>query len=147
MTRTQLLSLIIINLVLLPFIQLSYNLLFMTQIAESSFQVFLFPMFIILLNLLLCCCRLKISFYVHWIFIYVGQGTSLACYFVWHYSQLEPFPHMPPGEAAFDLYMVTFLIGLWQLVALFMINISAFVLYLLWQTIQNKDHKKKLYRI
>jgi len=43
--------------------------------------------------------------------------------------------------------MVTFLIGLWQLVALFMINISAFVLYLIWQTIQNKDHKKKLYRI
>ncbi|UZM97108.1 hypothetical protein OL548_17765 [Lysinibacillus sp. MHQ-1] len=38
----------------------------------------------------------------------MGQGTALACYFVWHYSQLTPFPHMPVGEAAFDLYMVTF---------------------------------------
>ncbi|EAZ86418.1 hypothetical protein BB14905_04473 [Bacillus sp. B14905] len=146
-TRTQLLSLIIINLVLLPIIQLSYNLLFMTQIAESLFQIFLFPLFIIVLNLFLCCWRLKISFYIHWIFIYVGQGTALACYFVWHYSQLTPFPHMPLGEAAFDLYMVTFLIGLWQLVALFIINICTFVVYLFWQTIQNNDHKKKLYRI
>ncbi|MBG9693676.1 hypothetical protein ABD91_22230 [Lysinibacillus sphaericus] len=146
-TRTQLLSLIIINLVLLPIIQLSYNLLFMTQIAESFFQIVLFPMLIIVLNLFLCCWRLKISFYIHWIFIYVGQGTALACYFVWHYSQLTPFPHMPVGEAAFDLYMVTFLIGLWQLVALFVINILAFVLYLFWQTLRNNDHQKKLYRL
>ncbi len=126
-TRKQLLSLITVNLVLLPFIQFCYNLLFATKIDESSFQLFIFPTIILLLNLLLWCCRLKIPFYIHSIFIYVGQGTSLACYFAWHYRQLEPYPHMPPGEATFELYMSTFLIGLWQLVALSIVNLSLFV--------------------
>ena len=108
MKRTQLLRLLAVNLVLLPLIQLSYNLYFMTKIAEGSFHLIIFPTLIILLNLLLWCSRQRVASSIHWIFIYVGQGTSLACYFVWHYWQLEPYPDMPPCEAAFDLCMRIF---------------------------------------
>ncbi|MFL1996007.1 hypothetical protein VYF65_001454 [Lysinibacillus irui] len=137
MKRMQLVSLIIVNLVLLPIIQLSYNQFYAADIPEGMFQLWLFPLLILLINLLLWSCRLRITSYIHWTFIYVGAGTSLACYFVWHYSQLIPYPHMPPGEATFELYMRTFLLGLWQLVALFLVNVLTFIMSKIWTTLKN----------
>lgn len=142
MTRIQLLSVITINLILLPVMQLSYNLFFITTIAESMFQLLLFPLLILLLNLALWCCRLKIASSIHWIFIYVGQGTALACYFVLHYWQLEPYPDMPPGEAAFDLCMITFFIGVWQLVALLLVNVSTLVITKIGLSLKKLDRIK-----
>lgn len=132
MKRMQLVSLIIVNLVLL-----SYNLFYAWTIPEDMFQLWLFPLLILLINLLLWSCRLRITAYIHWIFIYVGAGTSLACYFVWHYSQLIPDPPMPPGEATFELYMITFLLVLWQLVALFLVNVLTFIKSKIWMTLKN----------
>ncbi|MGG2074375.1 hypothetical protein AB1J28_13585 [Lysinibacillus irui] len=133
----QLVSLIIVNLVLLPIIQLSYNQFYAVDIPEGMFQLWLFPLLILLINVLLWSCRLRITSYIHWTFIYVGAGTSLACYFVWHYSQLIPYPHMPPGEATFELYMRTFLLGLWQLVALFLVNVLTFIMSKIWMSLKN----------
>lgn len=137
MKRMQLVSLIIVNLVLLPIIQLNYNQFYAVDIPEGMFQLWLFPLLILLINVLLWSCRLRITSYIHWTFIYVGAGTSLACYFVWHYSQLIPYPHMPPGEATFELYMRTFLLGLWQLVALFLVNVLTFIMSKIWMTLKN----------
>ncbi|MEA0565259.1 hypothetical protein [Lysinibacillus irui] len=137
MKRMQLVSLIIVNLVLLPIIQLSYNQFYAVDIPEGMFQLWLFPLLILLINVLLWSCRLRITSYIHWTFIYVGAGTSLACYFVWHYSQLIPYPHMPPGEATFELYMRTFLLGLWQLVALFLVNVLTFIMSKIWMSLKN----------
>lgn len=137
MKRMQLVSLIIVNLVLLPIIQLSYNQFYAVDIPEGMFQLWLFLLLILLINVLLWSCRLRITSYIHWTFIYVGAGTSLACYFVWHYSQLIPYPHMPPGEATFELYMRTFLLGLWQLVALFLVNVLTFIMSKIWMTLKN----------
>lgn len=95
MKRTQLLSLLAVNLMLLPLIQLSYNLYFTTKIAEGSFYLIIFPALIILSNLLLCCSRQRVAATIHWTFVYVGQGTSIACYFVLHYGQLEPIQICP----------------------------------------------------
>ena len=128
MKRIQLLSLLAVNLMLLPLIQLSYNLYFTTKIAEGSFYLIIFPTLIILSNLLLCCSRQRVAASIHWTFVYVGQGTSIACYFVWHYGQLKPYPDMPPGEAVFDLCMSTFLIGLWQFIVLVLIHLSTFII-------------------
>lgn len=128
MKRTQLLSLLAVNLMLLPLIQLSYNLYFTTKIAEGSFYLIILPTLIILSNLLLCCSWQRVAASIHWTFVYVGQGTSIACYFVWHYGQLEPYPDMPPGEAVFDLCMSTFLIGLWQFIVLALIHLSTFII-------------------
>ncbi|WP_431811146.1 hypothetical protein [Lysinibacillus sp. FW12] len=137
MKRMQLVSLIIVNLVLLPIIQLSYNQFYAVDIPEGMFQLWLFPLLILLINVLLWSCRLRITSYIHWTFIYVGAGTSLACYFVWHYSQLIPYPHMPPGEATFELYMRTFVLGLWQLVALFLVNVLTFIMSKIWMSLKN----------
>ncbi|MEK8197610.1 hypothetical protein [Lysinibacillus sp. FSL M8-0134] len=137
MKRMQLVSLIIVNLVLLPIIQLSYNQFYAVDIPEGMFQLWLFPLLILLINVLLWSCRLRITSYIHWTFIYVGAGTSLACYFVWHYSQLIPYPHMPPGEATFELYMRTFLLGLWQLVALFLVNVLTFIMSKISMSLKN----------
>ena len=142
MKRTQLLRLLAVNLVLLPLIQLSYNLYFMTKIAEGSFHLIIFPTLIILLNFLLWCSRQRVASSIHWIFIYVGQGTSLACYFVWHYWQLEPYPDMPPGEAAFDLCMRTFLIGLWQLIGLVLIQLSTFIILKMGMTLKHHSSRE-----
>lgn len=117
------------NIVILCLAQFIYAVIMDGDIAPNHFQLVLFPLILVMTNLVLWFTKYRVAFFLHWFLAYIGYVCAFIILYGICYIRVIPIEDMPPGEAYFDLFLTAFILLLIQGFILLCLNGMTYILY------------------